>query len=114
MPQSHNTMRIVDLDARHWTTALDFYHALNTAFGAPESYGSNVNCLLEMLVWDHAFPNSPQKISPPYTIRVHDSAALPTHILSEIDLLRNHLLKAREEFRARRGCDIEVTLDILP
>ena len=106
-------MRIIELDASSWTKVIDFYNALNTVFGAEEGYASSLDGLLELLVWDHAFPNTAYVISPPYTIRIQKTKTLSKDILDEIDLIIRYLLEAREEFRIRRGHDINVNMEIV-
>jgi RNAse (barnase) inhibitor barstar len=42
-------MRIIELDAENWETAIDFYKALLPALGAPEWHGYSPDALIDSM-----------------------------------------------------------------
>jgi hypothetical protein len=113
-------MRFIELDATPWTKDLDFYDALIAALGKPEDYSCNINALIEAMIWDYGFPETigfhekANEPIPPYTIRIHNTKALPRGILDEIELICRSVSEARAEFRARHGGDdVDVNLTIV-
>ena len=98
-------MRVIELDAREWTTVLDFYNALLTALGAPEWHGRNANALMDSMIWGGI-----NSTNAPYTVRIVGATKLPPEIRDEIDLIAKALVISRAEYQRRRGADVDVTL----
>ena len=44
-------MRIVELDAQEWKTALDFYSAVLAAIGGPSFHRRNLKALVDSMIW---------------------------------------------------------------
>jgi RNAse (barnase) inhibitor barstar len=99
-------MRHIELDAKNWTSVLDFYSALLPSIGAPEWHGRNINALIDSMIWGGI-----NRVEPPYTIRIRDVVQLPGDVRNHIELAKNALLEARAEFRIRHHRDVEVRLD---
>jgi RNAse (barnase) inhibitor barstar len=116
-------MQIIELDATSWKTLVDFYDTFRSALGAPEGYATNLDGLLEMMIWDYADPvmvawhrkhdkaNAPQ---PPYTIRIINAKDLPKNINSAVESLYQFISISRAEFLTQEGHDIDVRLEIIP
>ncbi len=115
----NNAMLTIELDAAPWTSVVAFYKALLAALGMPERYSCNINAVLEAMVWDYAFPETRawhdkiKAINEPYNVLLRNTMRLPREILEEITYFRQALLKARAEFRARQGKDVDVSLEII-
>jgi hypothetical protein len=101
----HRNLKI-ELDATNWTTVPDFYHALLSALGAPAGHGRNINALIDSMIWGGI-----NEVEPPYSVRIHGVATLPEDVRDHIELAKFYLLKARTDFRARRGHDVEVEFE---
>ena len=99
-------MRVIELDAKGWSTALDFYDALLAALGAPPKHGKNLNALTDSMVW-HRGINS---VEPPYTIRVKHLSGSPKDVLEEVELAKHALAKARMNYQARSGGDVDIQI----
>lgn len=102
-------MRTVELDAASWKTGIDFYNAVLGAVGAPPEHGLNVNALLDSMVWDGM-----NTLRPPYTIRIVGAANLSKDIRDEIELVKRALAKARVDFQALRGRDVDIKFETDP
>jgi len=100
--------QVIDLDATNWVSAHDFYDALLPALGAPPQHGRNVNALVDSMIW-----GGMNKIEPPYTIRICRAGQLPKSVLDHIEVAKTALLEARADFRAIRGRDVRVHLEIV-
>lgn len=111
-------MRIIKLDAKNWKSPIDVYRAIVFAVGIPEV--SNINALLEGMIWDYAFPETLARhdemnaINPPYTIRISNTKTLSKELLAKIELIKECLTEAREEFCAKNKYILEVELEIYP
>jgi RNAse (barnase) inhibitor barstar len=99
-------MRIIELEASHWKSSLDFYNALLVALGAPHDHGRNINALI-----DSMFYGGINKIDPPYTIRIRGGDNLPTDVREEIKSEVDLLQRAREQIFAPGGGDAKVWFD---
>jgi hypothetical protein len=102
-------MRIIELDAQRWRTGLDFYRDLLAAVGAPKHHGSNLNAVVDSMIW-----GGMNTVEPPFTIRVLAANRLPKNVREEIELVKKCLDEGRVEFRTRRGHDVEVNFEIVP
>src|SRR5580693_4282422 len=100
-------MRAIELDAADWTSASDFYEALFAAIGAPSWHGRNVNALVDSMIYGGI-----NATTAPYTIRVKGCANLPADARTEVELAQHALAEARQDYRASRGHDIEVLLEL--
>jgi hypothetical protein len=99
-------MRNIELDAKNWTSVVDFYNALLLSIGAPEWHGRTINALVDSMIWGEI-----NRIEPPYTIQIHGVEQLPGDVRDHVELAKNALLEARAEFRVMRDRDVEVRLD---
>ena len=102
-------MRTIDLDAKSWTTVLDFYHALLQALGAPEGYACNINALLEFMIWDDE-----EVMEPPCRIRIIGMSQTSEEIRKEIELVKQCTEESCAEYRTRKGNDAEVEFELVP
>jgi hypothetical protein len=113
-----NVMKFIELDASQWKGFRDYYNALHAALGV-DAEGTNVDAILELMVWDYAFPDTAvsheekRMLNPPYTIRFRNTSGLDKKVLEEIQYLRDALPKARAECPARYGHDVDVSLEIV-
>ena len=101
-------MRTIDLNAKSWTTVLDFYHALLDALGVPKGYSCSVDALLEFMIWDEI-----KVTEPPYTIRISDMSQTSEDIRNEIELVKQCVADACGEYRIRKGKDVEVEFELV-
>ena len=101
--------RVIDLDAERWSNVLDFYSALLEALGAPAWHGKSVDALVDSIIWSGI-----KAVEPPYKISIRHAAGAPKDVLEEIELAKQALAEHRLEFRARRGHDIDVSLETTP
>jgi RNAse (barnase) inhibitor barstar len=94
-------MRDLNLDARTWKNADDFYDAFFKAVGAPEWHGRNFNALNDSIA--HGSIND---IEVPYRIVIQN-------ILSTNDDLRRLLVDFTDFIQelAARGCPVEIKID---
>ena len=89
-------MNLVQLDASHWKTGLDFHEALLAALGAPSWHGRNINALIDSMIYGGI-----NTIGPPLTIRVTGTANLP-------DDAKNELIFTILAFGSAQGTDKDV------
>ena len=101
-------MRVIDLSAAEWTHIIDFYNALLPALEAPHGHGFSVDALIDSMIW-----GGMNEVEPPYTVRIHNTGALPDDLLRQLVAMRGYLQEAREEFRLQEGHDVEVSLEIV-
>ena len=101
-------MKKITLDASSWTTTLDFYHAIFAELGSPGWHGTNPNALTESMVWGEI-----NKIEPPYKIEVVTTKGLPASTRVELDTIAKGIAMAREDFKRRRGEDVDVSFEIV-
>ncbi len=101
-------MREIKLNAARWTKAMDFYHALLPALGAPAGHGRSVDALIDSMVW-----GGMNAVDPPYTVQVYNTQDLPDDVREELLLVSEYLALGREEFRAQEEQDVEVSLKIV-
>jgi hypothetical protein len=100
-------MRTIDRDASSWTTVLDFYGALLAAIGAPTWHGKSIDALVDSMIWGGI-----NAVEPPYTIRVQHLAGSPPDVIRVAQLAKHALAQGRTDFRLRRGCDVDVNLEV--
>jgi hypothetical protein len=101
-------MRVIELDARNWTSALDFYDALLGATGAPALAARNVNALMEFMIW-----GGMNTIEPPYLVRIKHVKGSPKDVTNEIELVQQTLVMARTQYQVQHGSDVNVSLEII-
>ena len=101
-------MNTIKLDASNWANSLDFYDALLPALGSPEWHGKSVNALIDSIIWGGINAGEP-----PYTVETSTATRLPDDIICEVKLARDALAEARDEFRAARGHDVDVRLELI-
>jgi len=99
-------MRTIEIDASRWNTALDFIRALQSALSAPEWCGSNVDALMELMVWGLGAG----EFAPPYVVRISGADKAPQEVRDHIALIVDHVRRARAEKVARDGEDVDVTI----
>src|SRR6185312_10255912 len=75
-------MRIIELDAGNWRSALDFYNDLLAALGAPTGHGRNINALVDSMIW-----GGMNAVEAPYTIRILHTTKLSQQIRDELELV---------------------------
>jgi Barstar (barnase inhibitor) len=97
-------MRVVDLDASGWVTALDFIRALQKALHAPAECGSNVDALNELMIWGLGMG----ELAPPYVVQISGIAKAPKEVQEHVALVASYVQKARKEKLARDGYDTDV------
>lgn len=102
-------MRIIDLDATKWKTVIDFYKALLASIGAPPWHGVSPDALVDSMIWGGI-----NAVEPPYTIKIAGVGTLPEEIRDEVELAKRVLADGREDYRSRRGGDVEVAIEIEP
>lgn len=101
-------MQTIELHAEEWKSLRDFYDALIRALGGPAWHGRNVNALIDSIVWGDI-----NAINPPYTICIFGVAALSDDLREHIEHLQKAISEHRSEFRAQRGYDVEVGIEIM-
>ena len=77
-------MRVIELDASTWTSALDFYRELGHAVSGGQDVVCNVNAILDYMVWDWEGMGG---IEPPYVVRLLNAEDLPSDVTDEIALV---------------------------
>ena len=102
-------MKIIELDAAHWATALDFYHALLPSLGAPDWHGTCVNALADSMIFGGI-----NAVEPPYTVRIRNTRQLPKDVLDKMVVVKNWLAEMRAFRENRDQCAVEVEMEILP
>lgn len=104
-------MNVIEVHAAQWKSVADFYRAIGRAQfehdGRAVPNVTNVNALLELLVWDVCEPGSP-----PFTIKVIGTSDLTHEIRLEIDLVQRLLADSRMESVHRRGFDVDVHIEL--
>jgi hypothetical protein len=98
-------MRIVELHADGWVTAVDFLNALGKAIGAPDWHGLGVNAFLDTMVY-HDDINALKR---PYTIRISGAGRAKPEVQDKIRFLVQVI---NEHSAPDRGGDLEVTMRI--
>ena len=100
--------KIINIDASSWTSSHDLYDGILPLLGAPVWHGKNMNALTESIVWGEI-----NAVEPPYTLRVQGTADLPAGIAEELGWLKEGVENAREAFKAIKGYDIDVEVELL-
>ena len=101
-------MRHIELDGTKWKSVHEFYDALLRTLGSPELHGRNINALVDSMIWGGI-----NRISPPYTVRIHGISSVPKDVRDHIQLARKTILEARSEFRRLRGSEIDVEFEVV-
>ena len=83
-------MRVIKLDASQWKMPLDFYNSLLPHLEAPNWHGTNVNALVDSMVFGNI-----NGIEPPYKIWIVGAAGLATAARQEIDWMVEAINKAQ-------------------
>ena len=96
-------MRVIELDASTWTSALDVYRELGHAATGGQAFACNVNAILDCMIGDWEGTG----IERPYMIRLVNAEDLPAEVKDEIALLAS-LLKESQ------GGHLEVFLEWPP
>ncbi len=52
-------------------------------------------------------------VDPPYTVRITATGTVPDAVICGVKEVKQCLVKARDEFRARRGHDVEVEVELI-
>jgi hypothetical protein len=99
-------MRVVELDASGWVTALDFIKALKKALHAPAECGSNVDALNELMVWGLGMG----ELAPPYVVQISGMGKAPKEVQEHVALVANYVQEARKEKYVRDGYDTDVCI----
>ena len=81
-------MRVFTLDASEWNTPTDFYDSILFVLEAPHWHGSNVNALIDSMVY-----GSINGVEPPYKIWIKGAANLPSKVKTELGYLVEALQK---------------------
>jgi hypothetical protein len=96
-------MRVIELHADGWKTAMDFVNALKTAIGAPEWHGSSPDAFVDsMIIHDEI-----NALKSPYTIKivsVRNAGPDAREAVQELSRLIN------QAGATDRGTDLEVTM----
>ncbi|MGD0634408.1 MAG: hypothetical protein ABSA13_09055 [Beijerinckiaceae bacterium] len=100
--------KLIALDAAKWKSGLDFYKAILPAIGAPEWHGTSVNALVDSMIWGNF-----NTVSPPYIVEIRSTKNLPAEIMQELTWAREDIIEARNEYKKKRGCDVEVDFKIV-
>ncbi len=96
-------MRIVELRADTWATAVDVANALKKAIGAPDWHGSSPDAFLDSMIY-HDDINA---LKSPYTIRISGAAKAKPEAQDVIHLLARLI---NEQSASDRGTDLEVRM----
>jgi len=102
-------MKIIELDASNWATDVDFYTELLAAIGAPRWHGTSVDAFIDSMIYGGI-----NALEPPYSIRIHNTANIPSEVKNSIDELARIIAEARSEHLSTKGQDVEVLLESLP
>jgi hypothetical protein len=94
-------MRIIQLDARNWATAVDFHNALKAALGSCSGHGSSPDAWVDSMI--HGGMNAAEA---PYIVRIVGTASCDDSIRQEIALLADVIHEAG-------GDDVNVRFQIV-
>ena len=100
-------MRIVELEASNWKTALDFLAALKSALNAPGWCGDSPAAIEELMVWGLG----PEVLQPPYIVRISGAANAPREVRDYIDLIADCVHQARIECKENNAEDVDVRIE---
>src|SRR5438046_9824366 len=98
-------MRIIELDASGWEKPVDFMAALQLALGSCQGHGHSPDAFVDSMVW-----GGMNDVEPPYTVRVVNTARVPTEVRDYISLMVSLIRDAREWRFRNRGDDIGVSI----
>jgi Barstar (barnase inhibitor) len=96
-------MRVVELQAEGWVSAMDFVDALKRAIGAPDWHGNGIDAFLDSMIC-HDEMNA---LKSPYTIRINGAGKAGAEAY---DMMRQLAALLGEHGASDRGGDLEVTL----
>lgn len=102
-------MRVIELDARGWTSLDEVFDALLPALGAPAWHGRSMNALL-----DSMGAGAINAVEPPYRIRLVGAETLPAEVIGFLRDLRDYLAARRVDHLGRYGEDREIIFEGLP
>ena len=102
------SMQFLDLDASGWHTPGDFYDALRKTLGSPEGHGAGGDAFNDSMVW-----GGMNSVEPPYTVRISGTAELPTDVMSAIAEVSEAIQDGRRDHIARKGTDVDVSIEIV-
>ena len=98
-------VKLIQLDASGWKTVSDFYGALLALLGSPHWHGQSIDALIDSMIWGGI-----NEVCPPYKVIVVGHENLPADVLAEVRYASDYLAKARDDFKSRRGGDVDVRL----
>ena len=91
-------MRVIELDAARWRTALDLYDDLLGALDAPFWHGRNINALYDSIVWGDI-----NGVEPPYTVRIRNLSQASEDAKEELEVFFKHLPEQEAERVRQEG-----------
>jgi RNAse (barnase) inhibitor barstar len=83
--------------------------AANLSLGSPEGHGASVDALLDSMIW-----GGMNDLDPPYTIRIANASKAKPKVRQELSDLSICIDEAKEEYRCRKGNNIEVFFEVMP
>lgn len=101
-------MKYLNIDASQCTSVGDFYDLLMKAIGAPEGHGSGPDAFNDSMIW-----GGMNSVEPPYTVRISGTTALADDVKSAISEVVESLKDGRRDHIELRGCDVEVSIEIV-
>jgi Ni,Fe-hydrogenase III small subunit len=101
-------MKMLNLDASKWRSVGEFYDALLSAIGAPEGHGAGGDAFNDSMVW-----GGMNEIEPPYTVHISGTAEVPADVMSAILEVIDSIEDGRRDHIARRGSDVDVSIEIV-
>ena len=102
-------MKVLNIDASGCRDRWDIYDLVGKAVEAPDGHGSGSDAFADSMIW-----GGMNAVEPPYTVRISGTANLPDDIKTEILEFAHSLREARAEYKATRGNDVEVNVEVLP
>ena len=101
-------MKKIIIDASDWKTGQDFYNAMFSSLGSPNWHGTNVNALVESMVWGEI-----NKVEPPFRVEIVATKHLPASIMQELTWTAEGVVSARADRKRRWGEDVKVSFQIM-
>jgi RNAse (barnase) inhibitor barstar len=92
--------RLVEFDASQYHTVLDFYRALGAALGSPTWHGTNINALIDSMVYGGI-----NAIDPPYTLKITGISNLPEDVRDELFRIADAIKMAQ---RGEPGVEFQI------
>lgn len=97
-------MRVIQLDASEWKEAADFYNDLLFCLEAPHWHGTNVNALVDSMVY-----GSINGIDPPYKIWISRTEGMPAPVKQQIDWMVE-AINEHQAIAGDKGIEFQVDL----